>query len=167
MVRTQLLKGEHSFRGVGFVEIDGMLHAICGSRKFDFAEGTPVRYRSEQVQQVKPEESRNAILRVQLKFDDPPEKYRLYLINSANELLRMIDNGVIDEGIPSVLVDFNGGNHQMTAPFRLRYPENWVIRESPLAGGTGVISQVAFDPLAPYLPSFTGVGDINTEIWIP
>lgn len=166
MVRTKTLRGEHSFRGAGFVEIDGILYPVCGSRKFDLSVGGTVRYREGQLELVKPEETRRGIIRARLRFDDPPERWRLYTVNQDGTARLLIDDGQDEEGLPSLLRNFGNLTHQMTAPFRIRYPggvysATWSA-PSPFFMGTS-------DPYAPFIedPNMFCGDDFLTEIFIP
>ena len=163
MVKTQLLKGPHSFRGAGFVKIDDIYYPVCGSRKFELSEGAWCKWRTEQVQNVKPEETREGIIRAWMEFEEisGAERWRFYRYEGNSTPGIVIDNGADEEGMPSLLRDFGSEAHQMTAPFRIRY-----------AGGVGIETaptKFLGDTKAPF------VSDINygiatpflTEIFIP
>lgn len=51
-VTTEELTGEHSFRGLGFLKIDGMLTAVCGSKRLNFGRKANVSWLDEQLKRV-------------------------------------------------------------------------------------------------------------------
>lgn len=163
MVKTQLLQGAQSFRGAGFVKIDDIYYPVCGSRRFELSAGAWCKWRTEQLQNVKPEETREGIIRAWLNFDEisGAERWRFYRYQDNSTPGIVIDNGADEEGIPSLLRDFGSGEHQMTAPFRIRYPGGVGIDPAPL--------NVLGDTKAPYV---TDIGyaiptPFLTEIFIP
>ena len=163
MVKTQLLKGPHSFRGAGFVKIDEIYYPICGSRRFDLSEGAWCKWRTEQLQNVKPEETREGIIRAWIKFEEinEEERWRFYRYEGNATLGIVWDNGADEEGMPSLLRDFGSLEHQMTAPFRIRY-----------AGGVGITpapANVLGDTKAPFVTNINALipAPMLTEIFIP
>lgn len=54
-VITEELSGEHSFRGLGFLKIDGMFTAVCGSKRVNFGRKAHVSWLDEQLKRVPPE----------------------------------------------------------------------------------------------------------------
>lgn len=166
MVINRLLKGEHSFRGVGFVEINGLLYPICGSRRFNLSEGDAVRYRVEQLQMVRPEEQREAVVRVRINFVSGPDIFQIYYRGSNGNPTKMVDDGLVQDGIPSVLANREGEDKlQMTAPFRIRFYDR-VINTSGLVSGSGSISQFIDDPVTPIYNNLLSYGNIDTELFL-
>lgn len=56
-VITEELKGVHSFRGIGCIEVNGHLTAMLGSKQFDFGLRGKVRYLEPQIKRVPVETS--------------------------------------------------------------------------------------------------------------
>ena len=54
-VISEQLNGEHSFRGLGYVEIDGLSILVCGSKRLDCGNGNRVRYFDKQIKRVNAE----------------------------------------------------------------------------------------------------------------
>jgi hypothetical protein len=152
MVKTQLLKGEHSFRGLGFVLVNGLNVPICGSKRFQFGEGVQVKWRPRQLELVKPEDEVRAVVPVLLGDEGPNEEW--YIRRVSDSVL--IDDGISMEGILSIL-GMNVYDVQVRAPFRMRFPDELLI-------GAGK----AFDSLAPYWGNLANYrSSFETEIWIP
>lgn len=63
-VISENLKGEHSFRGIGIVVIEGIDYAICGSRKLNFGDGQRTKYVGEMIRRVDAEPDRIGHVRV-------------------------------------------------------------------------------------------------------
>jgi len=49
---SETLSGVRSFRGLGFLRIEGILYPVCGSRQFDLGSGSNVAYLDEQIKRL-------------------------------------------------------------------------------------------------------------------
>lgn len=58
--RSETLRGVHSFKGLGYVEISGQLYFVCGVKNFDCGEGCGVRYLVEQIERIALTQERKA-----------------------------------------------------------------------------------------------------------
>ena len=63
-VITESQKGIWSFKGVGFVYVDGMKIAVCGSKRINLGDGAKIRYCEQQIKRVTAEEEYKAVLTV-------------------------------------------------------------------------------------------------------
>jgi len=57
---TEQLTGEHSFRGCGFIIVNGFKTAVCGSRRVNFGIRGNVKYIGERITRVPAEEELKA-----------------------------------------------------------------------------------------------------------
>lgn len=162
-VMNETLQGIVSFRGLGFVEIDGLLVPVCGQVQMDLGRGSEVRYVAEQIKRLpdaKP--TIKAVIRGLLYSDD--EGTPVQYFESADKQLRFLRGDI--EGIPLGLWDFGNGSGsyilQCIAPFKLRLPNN---NASSTPGGY----QRKFDTDAPYWDNYVGGtgSPFTTEIFIP
>lgn len=59
----ETLEGTHSFRGVGFIEVNGMLRPVCGSVRINLYQKGTVRYVDKCIVRVPAEEEYVAVIK--------------------------------------------------------------------------------------------------------
>lgn len=155
---SETIKGLNSFRGIGYIRLNGFLIPLCGSIQLDGGNGCQVEWISPMVRRM--------------RIIEPPIKAVISGNFDCNTLefksfdnLYSLNSGFID-GIPlGISNNINGVMIQMHAPFRFRYPNE--IRRLVL----NVLDNTLIfgvDPLAPAINwTNNGFSVFETEIWIP
>lgn len=167
MVKSAIMKGQRSIRGLGYAEINGLLVPVCGSKFFDFSEGMVVRYREEALQMVRPEMQMEAALSITIVKPGTGYTAEVFLNQHGRPRTKISNNGVAVEGIPDVLVfgEYTGQwVVQTRGPFAIRWPEIIIADDAT----TGPVNQI--DSKSPYIiTAYTGddAVTIDTEIYIP
>jgi len=169
-IKSDFLKGMHSFRGIGFVEVEGQLIPVCGSEVFNFHSGANVRYLKEQIQMVKAEERRKAVYLVHVNATSPGST----VIRKGSSTGPIIMEVGEEEGIPKGV-----GNEAFTydciyllPPFRWRIPDLARMEEPAGSAATDprpTLRNVQATHYAFFPDEFDStVGStFATEIWIP
>jgi len=139
VVKNDTISDEVSFRGLGYVEINGILMPVCGSRRFNVGRNAKVRWLDEQIERAKAEEERKAVFEVYCQLTDPTSTVRLATgrVTGGKVLLQQ----GYEEGLPRGIVFDNTlvDGYWLCPPFRWVIPSIMSI-ENPKDG----------DPLDPY-----------------
>lgn len=92
-VISETQSGVWSFKGIGFVYVDGFKIAVCGSKKINLGNGAKVRYCEKQIKRVNEEEEFDAVASVEFATStgagDP-------VVNNAIAARPILYDGVVD-----------------------------------------------------------------------
>jgi len=156
------LKGLNTFRGLGFVDYDGILVPVCGQVLLDFGNGCTVRYIDQQIKRMmKPQPTVRGVVRGTISLvEDPTDSYCRFLSTVGNYFLLP---GTLED-IPMGMVNWETGKTQLCAPFRFRVPDT--LQRAAIDD----IMVIFSDPYAPAVNSSwmnEATTSFLTEIFIP
>ena len=123
-VRSITKAGQVSFRGLGWVKVDGILYPVCGSRAFNLSATSSVIYKPSQLEMVPLEEERKGMFPVFVTFFSPSSEIRL-CEDGVNQLGRVLLNEEWEDGIPGgvqYIAAFSDA-YSLIGPFKLKNPD--------------------------------------------
>lgn len=143
-VMNENLKGMVSFRGLGYVEIDGLLMPVCGQEVIDLGNGAEVRYVEQQIVRITKSAPRvRGVFYGELFYDGDLEDW--FYRRADGKIL--LQEGFLEE-IPLGLSVGGAGELFVRAPFRLRLD----IKHKNGASGLTPELGNAYDPICPGFP---------------